>query len=72
MTNLMKYVGNLEMWRWRRMKFSWTDNVREEKVLRGVWVERNMCFWRVRPPPGVQGPLIHVVSRSHTTTHHSR
>ena len=52
----MKYVGSLEMWRWRRMKFSWTDNVREEKVLRGVWVERNMCFWRQAPPPGSRAP----------------
>jgi hypothetical protein len=30
-----------------------------------------VCFWRNRPPVG-QGLLIHEVSRSHTTTHHSR
>ena len=30
-----------------------------------------VCFWRKSPPVG-QGLLIHKVSRSHTTTHHSR
>ena len=30
-----------------------------------------VCFWRDSPPVG-QGLLIHEVSRSHTTTHHSR
>ena len=30
-----------------------------------------VCFWRNSPPVG-QGLLIHEVSRSHTTTHHSR
>ena len=30
-----------------------------------------VCFWRDSPPVG-QGVLIHEVSRSHTTTHHSR
>ena len=29
------------------------------------------CFWRNSPPEG-QGLLNHEVSRSHTTTHHSR
>ena len=29
-----------------------------------------LCFWRDSPPVG-QGLLIHEVSRSHTTTHHS-
>jgi hypothetical protein len=52
-------------------KLSWTCNVRKEEVLQGVWVERNMCFWRDSPPVG-QDLLIHEVSRSLTTTHHSR
>ena len=30
-----------------------------------------VCFWRDSPPVG-QGLLIHEVSRSHRTTHHSR
>jgi len=30
-----------------------------------------VCFWRNSPPVG-HGLLIHEVSRSHTTTHHSR
>jgi len=30
-----------------------------------------LSFWRNSPPVG-QGPLIHEVSRSHSTTHHSR
>ena len=29
-----------------------------------------VCFWRDSPPVG-QGLLIHEVSRSHTTTHHT-
>ena len=30
-----------------------------------------VCYWSDSPPVG-QGLLIHEVSRSHTTTHHSR
>jgi hypothetical protein len=32
---------------------------------------KTVCFWRDSPPVD-QGLLIHKVSRSHTTTHHSR
>jgi hypothetical protein len=28
-----KYLEICEMWRWRRMEFSWTDRVRNKKVL---------------------------------------
>jgi len=31
----------------------------------------SVCFWRDSPPVG-QGLLIHEVSKSQTTTHHSR
>jgi hypothetical protein len=34
-------------------------------------LENNILFWRDSPPVG-QGLLIHEVSRSHATTHHSR
>jgi hypothetical protein len=33
--------------------------------------QRFVCFWRDSPPVG-HGLLIHEVSRSHSTTHHSR
>jgi hypothetical protein len=35
------------------------------------WLHFFVCFWRDSPPVG-QGLLIHEVSRSHSTTHHSR
>ena len=38
-----KYVGSFEMWRWRRLeKISWTDRVRNEKVLHRVKEGRNI------------------------------
>jgi hypothetical protein len=38
-----KYMGSFEMWCWRRMKkISWTDHVRNEKVIQRVKEERNI------------------------------
>jgi hypothetical protein len=38
-----KYVESFGMWRWRRMeKISWTDNVRNKKVLQRVKEDRNI------------------------------
>jgi hypothetical protein len=38
-----KYLGNCEMWFWRRMeKISCTDRVRNEEVLERVKEERNV------------------------------
>ena len=38
-----KYVGNFEIWRWRRVdKISWTDRVTNEEVLQGIKEERNI------------------------------
>ena len=31
-----------------------------------------VCLFLARQPPVAQGLLLHEVSRSHTTTHHSR
>jgi hypothetical protein len=31
-----------------------------------------VCLFLTRQPPVGHGPLIHKISRSHTTTHHSR
>jgi hypothetical protein len=36
-----KYLGNCEMWCWRRMEIRWTDHVRNE-VLQTVKEERNV------------------------------
>jgi len=36
-----------------------------------MFISKIVCFWHNGPPLG-QGLLIHEVSRSHTTTHHSR
>jgi len=53
----------------------WSWSLDNEKALvnqgllrYGGWI---FCFWRNSPPVG-QGLLIHEVSISHTTTHHSR
>jgi hypothetical protein len=37
-----KYLESFEMWCWRRMEISWTDRVRNEKVLHTVKEERNI------------------------------
>jgi hypothetical protein len=38
-----KYLGNFDMWSWRRMeKISWTDRVRKKEVLHRVKEERNI------------------------------
>jgi hypothetical protein len=38
-----KYLESFEMWSWRRLeKISWTDSVRNAKVLQWVKKERNM------------------------------
>jgi len=38
-----KHLESFEMWCWRRMKkFSWTDHVRNEEVLRRVKEQRNI------------------------------
>jgi hypothetical protein len=38
-----KYLESFDMWCWRRMeKISWTDRVRNEKVLHRVKEERNI------------------------------
>ena len=37
-----KYLGSFEMWCWRMMEISWTDNVKHEEVLLGVKDERNI------------------------------
>jgi len=62
-----------------------SDNTAKERHLFGVRLLYNMCpinaqnktaikpiFFLAQQPPVRQGLLIHVVSRSHTTTHHSR
>jgi len=38
-----KHLGSFEMWCWRRMeKISWTDHVRNEDILLGLKVQRNI------------------------------
>jgi hypothetical protein len=37
-----KFLGSLEMWRWRRMEISWANRVRNEEVLQRVKKERNI------------------------------
>jgi len=37
-----KYVESFEMWRWRRIEFSWIDRVKNEEVLRRVKKEMNI------------------------------
>ena len=43
----------------------------DESLVRGLFLCLFVCFWRDSPPVG-HDLLIHEVSRSHTTTHHSR
>jgi hypothetical protein len=43
-----KYLGSLAMWYWRRMDISWTDRVRNEQVLQGIFyiqVNRRKANW---------------------------
>jgi hypothetical protein len=42
------------------------------EVISLLFLQVNVCLLLARPPPVGQGPLIHEVSRSQTTTHHSR
>ena len=37
-----KYLGTSEMWCWRRIEISWTDQVRNEEVLLRVNEQRNI------------------------------
>jgi len=37
-----------------------------------TWIALFVCLFLARQPPVGQGLLIHEISRSHTTTHHSR
>jgi hypothetical protein len=70
-------VGNAECW---EIQWYWwlTTGNKISEVLKWLkiayhlfWVKFFVCFWRDSPPVG-QGLLIHEVSRSHSTTHHSR
>ena len=38
----LKYLENFEMWCWRRMEISWTDNARNEEALLRVKEQRNI------------------------------
>ena len=47
------------------------SSIKRRNLLTRLFVCLFACYWRDSPPVG-HGMLIHEVSRSHTTTHHSR
>ena len=53
------------------LKIKWTDRITSDEVFQRTKEERFFSLVALRPNAG-HGLLIHEVSRSHTTTHHSR
>ena len=56
-----KYVESFEMWWWRRMKFSWTDNVKNAEVLLRVQEERNILN-KIRQRKNIW--IVHILPRN--------
>jgi hypothetical protein len=54
-----KYLESFEMWCWRRMEISWTDRVRNEKVLHRVKEERNNLHTIKRRKANWIGHILH-------------
>jgi hypothetical protein len=70
--NEERVENTFEAWSWRTMiKIKWKDRITSDEDFQRANEERFFFLVALRPNAG-HGLLIHEVSRSHTTTHHSR
>ena len=54
-----KYLKSFEMWCWRRMETSWTNNVTKEEVLLRVKEERNILHTIKKRKANWIGHILH-------------